>query len=73
MLRHSVPIFLRILEALRDERNSMPRSASTPEQRKGNINLNKYFISSCGDRTHNQSLLQAYFVPPHHNTAYTKE
>ena len=29
--------------------------ASKPEQRNGNINLNKYFIFTSGDRTYNQS------------------
>ena len=37
------PIFSRILEALLEWRNSTPRFASTPN---GNINLNKYLISS---------------------------
>ena len=36
-----------------------PRFASTPERRNGNINLSKYFISSSGVRTHNQSVLQS--------------
>ena len=48
--------------------NSSPRFASTPERR----NENKYFTSSSGDRTHNQSVLQSHFVPlrhdwPHYN------
>ena len=43
--------------------NSTPRLASTPERRNGNINLSKHFISSSGDRTHNQSVLQSHFVP----------
>ena len=39
-----------IPEALRVEwQNLTPRFASTPERRNGNINLNKYFISSSGD------------------------
>ena len=37
--------------------------ASTPERSNGNINLNKYLISSSRDRTHNQSCLQLYFDP----------
>ena len=38
------------LEALRVEwRNPTPDFASTPQRRNGNINLNKYFISSSGD------------------------
>ena len=50
--------FCRILEALRvEQQNSTPRFAQTPERRNGNINLGKYFISSSGDRTHNQSVL----------------
>ena len=35
---------------------------ATPEGRNGNINLNKYFISSDGSRTHNQLCLQSHFV-----------
>ena len=45
----------------------MASFASTPEQRNENINLNKYFISSSGDRTHNQSILQSHFVPLRHD------
>ena len=41
--------------------------ASTPERRNGNLNLSKYFISSSGDRTHNQSVLQSHFVPLRHD------
>ena len=53
----TLPTFCRILEALRVEwQNSTSRLTSTPERRKGNINLSKYFISSSGDRTHNQSV-----------------
>ena len=62
------PIFCRILEALRVEwQNSTPRFASTPKRRNGNINLSKYLISSNGDRTHNQSVLQSHFVPLRHD------
>ena len=44
------PVFA---EALYVEwRNSTHCFASTPEQRNIDINLNKYFISSSGDRTH---------------------
>ena len=32
----------------------------------GNINLSKYFISSSGDRTHNQSILKSHLVPLRH-------
>ena len=70
VLRHSVPHFLPncVLEALRVEwQNSTPRLTSTPERRNGNINLNKYFISSSGDRTHIQSVLQSHFVPLRHD------
>ena len=65
VLWHSVPHFSRqILEALHVKcRYSTPRFASTPERRNGNININKYFISSSGDRTHNQLILQSQFVP----------
>ena len=44
-----------------------PCFASTPERRNGNINLNKYFISSSGDRTLNQTVLQSHFVPLRHD------
>ena len=68
MLRHSFPTFCRILEALCVEwQNSTPRLSSTPERRNGNINLSKYFISSSGDGTHNQSVLQSHFVPRRHD------
>ena len=69
MLRYSFPIFCWILEALRVEwQNSTPRFASTPERRNGNIHgLSKYFISSSGDRTHNQSILQSHLVPLRHD------
>ena len=30
--------------------------------RNGNINVSKYFISSSGDRTHNQLVLQSHFT-----------
>ena len=68
MLRHSVPHFPPNSEALRAEwRNSTSRFASTPERRNKNIIVNKYFISSSGDRTHNQSILQSHFVPLRHD------
>ena len=47
--------------------NSTPRLTSTPERRNGKLNLSKYFISSSGDRTHNQSVLQSHFVPLRHD------
>ena len=37
------------------------------KRRNGNINLSKYFISSSGGRTHNQSVLQSHFVPLRHD------
>ena len=37
----------------------------TPKRRNGII-LNKYLISSSGDRTHKQSRLQSHFVPMRH-------
>ena len=56
------------LEALCVEwRSSTPRFVSTPERRNGTINLSKYFISSSGDRTHNQSVLQSHLVPLRHD------
>ena len=61
----SVP---RILEALLAEwPNSTPRFALRPDRRNGNINLNKYLISSSGDRIHNQSRLQSHFMPLRHD------
>ena len=43
------PTFCRILEALLVEwQNSTTHFASTPERKNGNINLNKYLISSSG-------------------------
>ena len=41
--------------------------ASIPERRNANINFNKYFISSGGDRSHIQSVLQSHFVPLRHD------
>ena len=62
------PTFCRILEALRvDWQNSTSRCTSVPERKNGNIDLNKYFISSSGDRTHNQSVLQSHFVSLRHD------
>ena len=40
-------------------RNSTPRFASTPEPRNENINVNKYYIFSSGNRTYNQLILQS--------------
>ena len=37
--------------------------ASTPERRNENINVNKYLISSSGDRTHNQSVYRHTLCP----------
>ena len=62
-VRHSVPHFLSKYRV----QNSTPRFASTPERRNGNINVSKYFISSNGDRTHNQLVLQSHFVPLRHD------
>ena len=60
--------FCRILEALPVKwPNLTPRFASTPERRNGTINLNKYFISLSGDRTHIMSILQSHFVPLRHD------
>ena len=39
----------------------------TTERANENINVSKYFISSSGDRTHNQSILQSHFVPLSHD------
>ena len=47
----------------RIQRSAMPRHQSEEMD----INLNKYFISSSGDRTHNQSVLQSHFVSLHHD------
>ena len=43
------------------------RFTSTPERRNENINLNEYFNSSSGDRTHNQWRLQSHFEPMRHD------
>ena len=48
-------------------RNSTPRFASTPERTNENINVNKYFTSSSGYRTHNQSILQSHLVSLRHD------
>ena len=57
-----------ILEALHvDWRNSTPCFASRPQRSHENINVNEYFTSSNGDRTHNQSILQSHFVPLRHD------
>ena len=48
----------------RTQRRALPRHQS---EENGNINLSKYFISSSGDRTHNQSVLQSHFVPLRHD------
>ena len=67
VLRHSVPQFPPNSGGIAcwAELNNT-RFASTPEGRNGNIHLSKYFISSRGDRTHNQSVLQWHFVPLRH-------
>ena len=50
-------------KALRVEwRRSTPRLALAPEQRNENINVYKYFVSSSGHRTYDQSILQSHFV-----------
>ena len=60
----TLPTFLRVLEALRvGWWNSTPRFASKPERRNENINVNKNFISSSVDRTHDQSILQSLYAP----------
>ena len=38
------------------------RALPQPERRNENINVNKYFTSSSGDRTLNQSILQTHFA-----------
>ena len=63
----TLPTFLRIREVLRvGFGNSTPRFASTTELRNENIHLNKYFISSNGNRTHHLSILQSHFEPYKH-------
>ena len=63
VLRNSLAHFSPILDALRVEWwNSTSRSVLTPELRNGNITLNKYFMSSSGDRTNNQSRVQSHFA-----------
>ena len=51
------PLSLRV-----EWRNSTPRFASTPERTNKNINVNKYFTSSSGYRTHSQSILQPCYI-----------
>ena len=57
-------------------RNSTPRFVFTPKRRNENINeninVNKYLISSSGDQTHNQSILQSHFVPLRHHWPQVK-
>ena len=48
----------------RTQRRALPRHQS---EENGNIILSKYFISSSGDLTHNQSILQSHFVPLRHD------
>ena len=57
----------RSLVSAEQGKNSAPRFASTPVRKNRNIHFNKYFISSSGDRTHNQSVLQSHFVPLRHD------
>ena len=45
----------------------MPRYPSTQQARNKNINVNKYFISSSEDRTHNQSILKSHLMPLRHD------
>ena len=57
------PLSAEFLEVLRVEwRNSTLRFVSTPEQ-SGNIYLNKYFISSSGDRTHKRRVAVTSLCP----------
>ena len=60
MLRHSVSHFP---PSSGEVQNLMPQFTLTLQQRNVNINVNKYFISSSGDQTHNQLILQSHFVP----------
>ena len=53
----------------RNQRRALPRHQS---EENGNINLSKYLISSSGDRTHNQSILQSHFVPLRHDWPHIK-
>ena len=46
------------------QRSALPRNQSE------NINVNKYFTSASGDRTHNQSILQSHFVSMVKNYIY---
>ena len=47
----------------RTQRGALPRHQSEEMEI---YNLSKYFISSNGDRTHNQSVVQLHFVPLRH-------
>ena len=53
----------------RKQRRALPRHQS---EENGNINLSKYFTSSSGDRTHNQSVLQSHLVPLRHDWTQVK-
>ena len=50
------------------ERHALLRYQS--EYKNINIEINKYFISSSGDQTHIQSILQTHFVPLRHDWPY---
>ena len=43
------------------------RFVATPERRNESINVCKYFTSSSGDQTQNQSILQSHSVPLRHD------
>ena len=62
VLRHSVPHFLPNSGGIACWVAELNATRHQNEEMK-NINLNKYFISSSGDRTHNQSVLQSHLVP----------
>ena len=66
VLKHSIPHFY--AEFWRHwvlsggtQRHALPRHQCEE------MKINKYFISSSGDRTHNQSILQSHFVPLRHD------
>ena len=60
-----MPSFRRVLDYVLSGGTERRAFVSTPEQR--NKNVNKYLISSSGDRTHNQSVtVKSHFVPLRH-------
>ena len=66
VLRHSVPHCPPISGGFRVEFGTQ-RALPGHQRRNEKLNVNEYFISSSGDRTHNQLILQSHFVPLRHD------